>query len=99
MTSRRWCSVHSDARAALGVESFGMQVLDLDLTRSITHGWKLRTVRRGEPVMQMRGRAASLRVEIFASFTRLTDAHVAVLVACAIPLVEDYFTPVIPPAG
>lgn len=56
-------------------------------------------VERGEPVMHMRGRAVPLRVEILAPLTRIADAHIAVLTACAMPLVEGHFTPVIPAGG
>ena len=60
----------------------------LDVMRSVLRGWTLQTVEYEEPVMYMRGSFVPLRVKILRSLLQLPDAHIAVLTACAIPLLE-----------
>ncbi len=65
----------------------------LVLLNSILHGWTLQTVEREDPIMQMHGHATERRVELMPSANHLDDSHIAVLTTCAIPMVEEWFTP------
>jgi hypothetical protein len=65
----------------------------LDLVKRAVGGWTLRTVGRQEPMLQMHGLAAPLRVELISFPVCLADVHIAVLIACAIPLIDQLLIP------
>jgi hypothetical protein len=64
-----------------------------DLVRSVASGWTLRTVDRGQSIMHLHGRTVPMRVELVSGVRGLADLHIAVLTACAIPLLDELSKP------
>ncbi len=69
----------------------------LELLKTTMRPWTLQTVTRRQLVMRMHAFASPCRVELTSAAMRVPDAHIAVLTACTVPLLEAQAAPPIPP--
>jgi hypothetical protein len=65
----------------------------LDLVKSLTSAWTLRTIDREKPIMHLHGRTVPIRVDLASGVHGIADLQVAVLTACAIPLLDELSKP------